>query len=164
MRADAHRAAAALGREAVHDRVLDQRLHREHRHQREPRARIDVERDVQPLAEARVLEAQVLLDVLELFVERDELRVLRERVAEVLGEVDDEVVRAFGSVRVSAAMVVSVLNRKCGETRARSASSSAWVTSAERASSSAASSDTENTRARPAATFSSSSAIGVPAR
>src|SRR5665213_2304705 len=46
------------------------------------------------LAEARILEAQVLLDVLQLFVERDDLRVLRQRVAEVFGEVDDQIVRA----------------------------------------------------------------------
>jgi len=51
---------------------------------------------------------------------------VRQRIAEVFGEVDDQIVRALGIGARQRPIVVSVLKRKCGDTRARSASSSAW--------------------------------------
>ena len=76
--------------------VLDQRLHRHRRDDRAARLGRDVDRDVQAVAEPRLLEAQVALDVVELLAERHVGAAVAEQVAGELGEVDQQLARLLG--------------------------------------------------------------------
>ena len=74
-------------------RVLDQRLQRQHRHDGLKHLGRDLEPHVEPIAEARTLEAQVLLDVVQLVGERHVGALAAERVARELGELGQQLAR-----------------------------------------------------------------------
>ena len=65
-RADVDVAGTGLLRDAVLDRVLDQRLQEQRGQQRVERLRLDVETDDEPIGESRLLDFQVLRQELEL--------------------------------------------------------------------------------------------------
>jgi hypothetical protein len=69
-RSDDDRAAALELRDAVVDRVLDDRLQTEVRDARAPHRRIDVVFDAQPVTKPHLLDGQVVLQQRELFGER----------------------------------------------------------------------------------------------
>ena len=86
----------------------------------------DVPVDLQPVAEAQLLELEVLPAQLDLVGERRELAVVAHQHAEEVGHV----VRApssarCGSLRTSDSTALMLLNRKCGRMRACSACSRA---------------------------------------
>ena len=60
-----------LLRDAVLDRVLDERLQQQVRHQRVERVGLDVEADDEAIGEARLLDLEVLCEEVELGLERD---------------------------------------------------------------------------------------------
>src|SRR5438874_1186744 len=62
----------AVRRDAVPNRVLDERLQQQRRDHRGCRAWVDAERDAQPIAEARFLNGDVMIEQLELLLECDE--------------------------------------------------------------------------------------------
>ena len=70
---DRDAAAADLRREPVLDRVLDERLEDEARHDHVERVRVDLLVDVQLRPEPDDFDVQVLVDRLELFAQRDEV-------------------------------------------------------------------------------------------
>ena len=70
-----------------------ERLERQHGHDRVQHLRVDLHAHAQPLAEARLLEPQVLLDVLQLVGQRHVRPLARERVADELGELDQQLAR-----------------------------------------------------------------------
>ena len=90
---DLDRAALGAGLDAVAHGVLDQRLQRQHGHDRLQHLRVDLHAHAQPLAEARLLEPQVLLDVAQLVGERDVRPLAGERVADELGELGQQLAR-----------------------------------------------------------------------
>ena len=80
----------ACGRDAVADGVLDERLQQQVRHQRVERLGIDLDRDAQPAAEPRLLDLEVLLQDVELVLERHLLRARRvERHAQQIAQLID---------------------------------------------------------------------------
>ena len=83
--------AAAL--DAVADRVLDQRLQRQHRHDDLQHLGRDLDPHRELVAEAGALEPQVPLHVVELVGERHVGVLAAERVARELGEVAEELAR-----------------------------------------------------------------------
>ena len=90
---DRHQPALGARLDPVAHGVLHQRLQRQHRHDRLQHLRVDLHPHAQPLAEARLLEPQVLLDVLELVGQRHVRALARERVADELGELDQQLAR-----------------------------------------------------------------------
>ena len=76
--------------------VLHQRLHREHGHDRGQHLGRDAHPHVEPVAEARLLEPQVLLDVVQLVGQRHVGAVAAERVAGELGELGQQLARLLG--------------------------------------------------------------------
>ena len=96
--------------------VFDQRLQQQVRHLRVERFRLDVHLDAQTAAEPRLLDLQVLLQHVELFLERHFLDVRRvQRHPQQIAEAVDHLIgRVRRSVRISPEIVFSVLNRKCG--------------------------------------------------
>ena len=87
---DRDRAAVGLARQPVPHGVLDQRLQgQERQHHRQHLGR-DLELDVQPVAEAGLLQPDVALDVGELVLQRGELARRTERVAGEVGELDEQ--------------------------------------------------------------------------
>ena len=75
------------------DRVFDERLHEKRRHHHLVGRGADAAVDDEVVAEARLLELEVRLDVPHLVGERDELRGLAQRGAAVLGERRDQMPR-----------------------------------------------------------------------
>src|SRR5688572_11960733 len=53
------------------NRVLDERLQNQVRHERQPRPGLDLELDRQPLTESRTLDVEVRVEARELLLERD---------------------------------------------------------------------------------------------
>ena len=90
---DRHAPALGPRLDAVADGVLDERLQRQHRHDRVQHLGVDLDAHAQPLAEARLLEPQVLLHVLQLVGERHVRALAGERVADELGELDQQLAR-----------------------------------------------------------------------
>ena len=78
---------------AVLDRVLDERLHEKRRHHHLVGRGADAAVDHEVVAEARLLELEVRLDVPHLIGERDELRRLAQRGAAVLRKRRDQMPR-----------------------------------------------------------------------
>ena len=74
-------------------RVLHQRLEREHRHDRLQHLGVDLHAHAQPLAEARLLEPQVLLHVAQLVGHRHVCALARERIADELRELGQQLAR-----------------------------------------------------------------------
>ena len=70
-RADAHRAALGRRLDAMAHRVLDQRLQDQRRHARTAGLRVELPLDVQPLAEAHLLDGEVAPRQLDLLGQRD---------------------------------------------------------------------------------------------
>ena len=62
----------AVGDDTVPDRVLDERLQQQRRDHGGSGVRIDAERHAQPIAEARFLDGDVVVQQLELLLESDE--------------------------------------------------------------------------------------------
>ena len=90
---DRHQAALGLALHPVADRVLHQRLQREHRQHRLQHLGVDLDAHRQPLAEPRLLEPQVLLHVAQLVGDRHVRALARERVADELGELGQQLAR-----------------------------------------------------------------------
>src|SRR5947207_11423376 len=87
----------AVRRDAVPSRVLDERLQQQRRDHRGCRAWIDAERDAQPIAEARFLNGDVMIEQLELLLECDERTALAvERLPEQLGKPRDHAIGLLG--------------------------------------------------------------------
>jgi hypothetical protein len=85
------------GLDAVAHRVLDERLQREHRHDRGQHLGRDVDAHLEAVAEARPFEPQVLLDVVQLVGQRHVGAVAAERVAGELGELGQQLTRLVGA-------------------------------------------------------------------
>ena len=73
---------ADLAREAVLDRVLDQRLQDHARHDEVDRVRVDVLHHFQLRSEADHLDVEVLVDRLELIAQRDEVLVTAQQTSQ----------------------------------------------------------------------------------
>ena len=85
---------AAIGYGAVANRVLDQRLQQQRWHQRRCRARVDSECHAQTIAEARLLNRDVMIEELEFLFECDERSAFAiERLAQQLREPRDHAIR-----------------------------------------------------------------------
>ena len=89
-------ADALLGREAVAHGVLDERLHREVGHGDRQHLGRDEQGDLEPLAEAGLLEHEVALDVAQLLGQRGERAARAQRVAGEVGEVDEQLAGPVG--------------------------------------------------------------------
>src|SRR5262245_16196414 len=90
---DADRSALLAGRDRVLERVLDERLQQQARHQRIERRAINRVLEPQALAEAQALRAEVQIESLDLLAQRDLLhRILIERVAQEFRQPRDRMV------------------------------------------------------------------------
>ena len=92
---DRDASAADLPREAVLDRVLDQRLQDHARHDDVERVGMDLLLDAQLRAEAHDLDVQVFVDRLELFAQRDEVIGAPHQAAQQARELRDQHARRF---------------------------------------------------------------------
>ena len=96
---DRHRAAVLERLDAVIDRVLEQRLHREPRHERAHRQLADVPGHVEPVAEPQRFDALIDARELELFLEPERAVRVAQRRAKQIGQVLDGL---LGALRVAA--------------------------------------------------------------
>ena len=90
------RAVPCLSAQPVADGVLDQRLDAEERHGDGEHLGRDPQRDLEPVAEAGLLQQQVALDRAELLGERGELAVPAEGVAGEVGELQQQLAGPVG--------------------------------------------------------------------
>ena len=96
-RRNLHESRAGLRRHAVLDRILDERLQNQPRHFGVERLGIDVEPDRQAILEARLLDLEVLLQELQLLLQRDARRARAvERQAEQIAQAADHAIGAVG--------------------------------------------------------------------
>ena len=120
--ADGDRPAVLERLDAVVDRVLEQRLNGEARHERAHRQLGDIPAHFEALAKPHFLDPLIDPRELELLLEAQRAMRVAQRRAEQIGEILDGLFGTLGSLRVSAAIVFKLLNRKCGRILACSAS------------------------------------------
>jgi hypothetical protein len=120
---DRHQPACRLAFNPVAHRVLDQRLQREHRQHRLEHLGVDLHTHLQALAEARLLEPQVLLDIAQLVGDRRVRALARERVPDELGELGQQLARLLRARvderRDGGERVVDEVRRDLGAQRAQ---------------------------------------------
>ena len=109
------------------DRVLEKGLHQEAGTKACCSRRGDIEGDVQPVAEAHLLQRHIGARQIDLFARARSRAASRpEYGAKQISETASMRLAVWGSCFVSTEMFCRLLNRKCGFSRARSASSCAW--------------------------------------
>ena len=115
--ADLDLGRCARAGDAVLDRIFDERLDEEARHQRLAGVGRAIDRDVEPLAEADALDLEIFLGQRQLVVERDELGRIGVERAPAGSSTDLSVIASASWLRpvtISAEIEFSELNRKCG--------------------------------------------------